>query len=108
MGVDGLMNESENALPIDDRFWEHIQHLNFDMVIQLSENKYINILKALQDVYDAIDRDPEEAKFLATSIAGLMLSSKYGKTDEVYNEMVVYAATKSMDQGLKELLSEKP
>jgi hypothetical protein len=106
--VSGLTNESENALPLNEKFWEHADHLDFDMVIKLSEDKYINILTALHDVYEAIDRDPEEAKFLATSIAGLLLSSKYGKTDEVYEEMVVQAAKKNMDQGLKELLSEKP
>ncbi len=103
-----MTNESENALPLNEKFWEHADHLDFDMVIKLSEDKYINILTALHDVYEAIDRDPEEAKFLATSIAGLLLSSKYGKTDEVYEEMVVQAAKKNMDQGLKELLSEKP
>lgn len=103
-----MTNESENALPLNEDFWLHTEHLDFDMVIKLSEDKYINILTALHDVYEAIDRDPEEAKFLATSIAGLLLSSKYGKTDEVYEEMVVQAAKKNMDQGLKELLSEKP
>lgn len=103
-----MTNESENALPLNEKFWEHANHLDFDMVIKLSEDKYINILTALHDVYEAIDRDPKEAKFLATSIAGLLLSSKYGKTDEVYEEMVVQAAKKNMDQGLKELLSEKP
>lgn len=103
-----MTNESENALPLNEKFWEHADHLDFDMVIKLSEDKYINILTALHDVYEAIDKDPEGAKFLATSIAGLLLSSKYGKTDEVYEEMVVQAAKKNMDQGLKELLSEKP
>lgn len=103
-----MTNESENALPLNEKFWEHADHLDFDIVIKLSEDKYINILTALHDVYEAIDRDQEEAKFLATSIAGLLLSSKYGKTDEVYEEMVVQAAKKNMDQGLKELLSEKP
>lgn len=103
-----MTNESENALPMDDKFWEHANHLDFDIVIKLSEDKYINILTALHDVYEAIDRDPQEAKFLATSIAGLLLASRYGKTDEVYEEMVVHAAKKSMDQGLRDLLNEKP
>ena len=103
-----MTNESENALPMDDKFWEHATHLDFDMVIKLSDTRYMNILTALHDVYEAIDRDPEEAKFLITSIAGLMLSSKYGKTEDVYNEMVIHQAKKVMDEGLKEILNEKP
>lgn len=102
-----MTNESENALPLDDRFWEHASHLDFKMVINLSPTKSINILQALYDVYSAIDTDPEEAKFLITGLAGLMLSSKYGKTDEVYTEMVVNAARKDMDAALEDLLNEK-
>jgi len=77
------------------------------MVINLSETKSINILQALYDVYSCIDDDPDEAKFLITGLAGLMLSAKYGKTDEVYTEMMVEAARKDMDEGLEELLNEE-
>ncbi len=101
-----MTNESENALPMDDSFWEHADHLDFDMIIQLSEQKHLNILHALHDVYLAIDEDPDEAKFLVTGIAALMLSSKYGKTDDVYNEIVVQIAKKDMDIELRELLNE--
>ena len=106
MEVNGLTNESENALPLDDRFWEHTSHLDFKMVINLSESKSINILQAFYDIYSSIDTDPEGAKFLITGLAGLMLSAKYGKTDEVYTEMMVSAAKKEMDKGLEELLNE--
>ncbi len=104
--MSGLTNESENALPMDDSFWEHADHLDFSMIIQLSDSKHLNILHALHDVYLAIDDDPEEAKFLITGIAALMLSSRYGKTDDVYNEIVVQIAKKDMDIELKELLNE--
>jgi hypothetical protein len=104
--VNGLTNESENALPMDDSFWQHTEHLDFDIIIQLSSQKHLNILHALHDVYDAIDKDPEEAKFLVTGIAALMLSSKYGKTDEVFNDIVVQVAKKDMDMELRELLNE--
>ena len=101
-----MTNESENVLPMDDSFWEHADHLDFDMIIQLSEHKHLNILHALHDVYLAINEEPEEAKFLITGIAALMLSSKYGKTDDVFNEIVVQIAKKDMDIELKELLNE--
>ena len=103
----GLTNESENVLPLDDRFWEHASHIDFKMVINLSPTKAINILQALYDVYKTIDKDPEAAKYLITGLASLMLSSKYGKTDDVYNEMIVTAAKIDMDKGLEELLNEE-
>lgn len=91
---------------MDDSFWEHADHLDFSMIIQLSTSKHLNVLQALRDVYEAIDEDPEEAKFLITGIAALMLSSKYNKTDEVFNEIVVQMAKKDMDYELRELLDE--
>lgn len=103
----GLTNESENVFPLDDNFWDHAAHLDFKMVINLSPTKSINILQAFYDIYSTIDEDPAEAKYLITGLAGLMLSSRYGKTDELYTEMMVEAARKDMDAGLEELLSEE-
>ena len=92
---------------MDDSFWEHTAHLDFKMVVNLTPDKSINILQALYDAYSSIDDNPEQAKFLITALASLMLSAKYGKVDEVYNEMLISAASKDMDEGLERLLNEK-
>lgn len=102
-----MTNESENALPLDDSFWEHIKHLDFKVGIQLEEGKYLNILHALESIYELIKEDkPEDAMFFITGLAATMLASKYGKSQDVLNEMIVKVLNENMDDELKELLNE--
>lgn len=102
-----MTNESENALPLDDSFWEHIKHLDFKVGIQLEEGKYLNIFHALESIYELIKEDkPEDAMFFITGLAATMLASKYGKSQDVLNEMIVKVLNENMDDELKELLNE--
>jgi len=104
-----LTNESENALPLDDSFWEHTKHLDFKVTVQLDGDKYLNILHALESIYELIKEDKiEDAKFFITGLAATMLAAKYGKSQDVLNEMIVKVLNESMDDELKELLDEKP
>jgi hypothetical protein len=36
------MSESENALPLDSSFWEHIEHLDFTVGIPVSETRMMD------------------------------------------------------------------
>ena len=109
MEVNGLTNESENVLPLDDRFWEHVSHLDFKVGIQLDGGKYLNIMDALGSIYELIrDNEIEDAKFFITGLAATMLAAKYGKSQDVMNEMIVKVLNENMDKELKELLDETP
>jgi hypothetical protein len=109
MGVNGLTNESENALPLDDRFWEHVSHLDFKVGIQLDGGKHLNIMHALGSIYELIrDNEIEDAKFFITGLAATMLAAKYGKSQDVLNEMIVKVLNENMDEELMEILNEKP
>lgn len=104
-----MTNESENALPLDDSFWQHLNNLDFKVGIQLDGGKYLNILHALESIYELIKEDkPEDAMFFITGLAATMLASKYGKSQDVLNEMIVKVLNENMDDELKDLLDEKP
>ena len=104
-----MTNESENVLPLDDRFWEHVSHLDFKVGIQLDGGKYLNIMDALGSIYELIrDNEIEDAKFFITGLAATMLAAKYGKSQDVMNEMIVKVLNENMDKELKELLDETP
>jgi hypothetical protein len=104
-----LTNESENALPLDDSFWEHAKHLDFKVTVQLDGDKYLNILHALESIYELIKEDKlEDAMFFITGLAATMLAAKYGKSQDILNEMIVKVLNESMDDELKELLDETP
>ena len=102
------MSESENALPLDDSFWDHIEHMDFAIAIPVSENKMLDIISALRDVYETICHDElDEAKMCVTALAAILVASKYGKAEEVLEEFSIKEAMRDFDDHMKEILDEK-
>jgi hypothetical protein len=102
------MSESENALPLDDSFWQHVEHLDFKVAIQLDGDKYLNMMAALESIYTLIKQGKtEDAAFFTTGLAAAMLASKYGKSQQVLDEMMVKIFAEDMDKELENILNEK-
>ncbi len=103
------MSESNNVFPpLDDRFWEHLKHLEFSIGIPISETKMLNILGALEDIYIALaNDDTEDAIMCLTALGALLVASKYDKADEVWEELVVKEAMHNFDKHLKEVIDEE-
>jgi hypothetical protein len=102
-----LTNESENALPLDETFWDHIEHSGFSIGIPVSENKMMNVLEVLHDIYDTIEDDPEEGRKLVIMMAAILVASKDGQADKVWEELSVQESMRDLDLTLKEILDEK-
>ena len=101
------MNESENALPLDDTFWTHVEHSNFTIGIPVSDNKMMNVLGVLRDIYDTIEHDPEEGRKLIIMMAAILVASKDGRADIVWEELSVQESMRDLDSTLKEILDEE-
>lgn len=102
-----MTNESENALPLDETFWEHIEHSNFTIGIPVSEDKMMNVLEVLHDIYDTIEDDPDEGRKLIIMMAAILVASKDGHADKVWEELSVQESMKDLDLALKEILNEE-
>ena len=101
------MSESDSALPLDSTIWEHIAHMDFTIGIPVSENKTLNILGALEDIYNSIDEDIDEAKQCVIALAAIFVASRHDKADLVWEELSVQESMANFDSGLKEILDEK-
>ena len=101
------MNESENALPLDNTFWTHIEHSNFTIGIPVSDNKMMNVLGVLHDIYDTIEDDPEEGRRLIIMMAAILVASKDGRADMVWEELSVQESMRDLDSTLREILDEE-
>ena len=102
------MEESESALPLDDSFWDHIEHMDFAIGIPVSEDRMLDIISALRDVYETICEDElDEAKMCVTALAAILVSSKYGKAEEVWEEFSIKEAMRNFDTSIKDILDEK-
>ena len=102
-----MTNESENALPLDETFWEHIEHSGFTIGIPVSDNKMMNVLEVLHDIYDTINDDPNEGRKLIIMMAAILVASKDGHADKVWEELSVQESMENLDLALKEILDEK-
>jgi hypothetical protein len=103
------MSESESALPLDDSFWEHIEHMDFAIGVPVAEDRMLDIISALRDVYETIcEGELDEAKMCVTALAAILVASKYGKAEEVWEEFSIKEAMRDFDTSIKEILDEKP
>ena len=102
------MSESESALPLDNSFWEHIEHLDFAIAIPVSNTRMLDVISALRDVYETIcEGELDEAKMCVTALAAILVASKYGKAEEVWEEFSIKEAMSNFDSSLKEILDEE-
>ena len=101
------MSASENALPLDHRFWEHVEHMNFAIAIPVSENKMMNVLDVLRDIYDTIEHSPEEGRKLVIMMAAILVASKDNQADAVWEELTVQESMQDIDLAIKEILDEE-
>tara|TARA_R110000822_G_scaffold250070_1_gene377424 strand:+ start:50 stop:355 length:306 start_codon:yes stop_codon:yes gene_type:complete len=101
------MSESENALPLDSSFWEHIEHLDFTVGIPVSETRMMDIIQVLRDIYFTIQEDVDEGLELIIAMAAILVASKDGQADKIWEELAVQDAMKNVDKGLRDILNEK-
>lgn len=105
--MNGLTNESKNVLPLDESFWEHWHHSKVGVGIPISEDKTMNVLGVLEDIYMTIDRSTEEAKRLIIMMAAILLASKDDQAEAVWQELVVSESMLELEDNLKEILNEE-
>lgn len=103
-----MTDESKNAFPLDNKFWDYARTSEYSIGIPVSDKKLLNIVGALEDIYQTIDKDPEESKECLIMLAAIFVASSMGKADEVWEEFAVRESMQSFDQDLKEILNEKP
>lgn len=103
------MSESESALPpLDHTFWKHVDQLDFAIVIPVSKDRLLDVVGALHDIYDTlVEGDLEDAKMCTTALAAILVASKYGKANEVWEEFSVKEAMLNFDNHMKEILDEE-
>ncbi len=104
----GLTNESENALPLDDKFWDYARNNGAYIGIPVSDKKMLNIVGALEDIYVSIMEDPDEAMDCLIMLGAIFVAASEGRADEIWEEFAVRDSMKSFETDLRKILNEKP
>jgi len=82
--------------------------MDFAIAIPVSNTRMLDIISALRDVYETICEDElDEAKMCVTALAAILVASRYGKAEEVWEEFSIKEAMRNFDTSIKDILDEK-
>ena len=100
------MNESSESFDAED-IWEYIKSNPKIVGIQVSQEKSLDLLSALADVYKQLEKDNViEAKYMMTMLASVLMATTTGTADEIVNEIMIQESMETFDQSIKEILNE--
>lgn len=98
------MSESEIVLQLDESIWEHVEHMEGSVGIQVTEDKALDLLGALYDIYHVNKTDQDQAQELLIGLAALLVAAPLGQADKVWQELVVHEGMKNFELSVKEVL----
>lgn len=100
------MNESTESFDAES-IWEFIRDNPRIMGIHISEEKSLDLLSALADIYKVLSKNKiTEAKYMMTMIASVLVATASGTAEEIINEIMVQESMETFDKSMKEILSE--
>lgn len=97
------MNESSESYLKED-IWEYIKEHPRLIGIPLSDNKGLDILNALRDIWTLKTAESKNAGL--TLLAEVILAAAEGKGNEIVNEVLVQEAMIDIDDSLRMVLDE--
>ena len=101
------MSESENVSmdEIED-VWDFIEDNPQLLGLPLSENKGIDLLAALRDIYITNKKDQQAAQMLLTLLANVLVAAVQGDGEEVVEEVIVQDAMAQFEEQVRKVLDE--
>lgn len=101
------MSEFENAWATDEDFWEFVGENRKLVGIAISDGQGLDILNALKDIYNTIEKEPESAMRMLTLLGTVIYASSIGEGKQFTDEIQVVSAMEQFDTSMKEILDEE-
>lgn len=98
------MSESELVLPLDESIWDYIETMEGSVGVQVTDNKVLDLLGALYDIYWVSKIKPEESQELLIGLAALLVAAPMGQADLVWKELQVIESMKNFELRAKKVL----
>lgn len=101
------MSESENvSMDEIEEVWDFIEDNPQLLGLPLSENKGIDLLAALRDIYITNKKDQQAAQMLLTLLANVLVAAVQGDGEEVVEEVIVQDAMAQFEEQVRKVLDE--
>lgn len=101
------MSELENAWASDENFWEFVGDNKKLVGIAISDGQGLDILNALKDIYNTIEKEPESAMRMLTLLGTVIYASSIGEGKQFTDEIQIVSAMEQFDTSMKEILDEE-
>jgi len=101
------MSESEIVLPLDETIWDHVEHMEGSIGIAISEDKTLDLLGALYDIYHVSKDNLQEAQELIIGLTALLVAAPLGQANKVWAELIVKDSMKNFELQVKDVLDEE-
>jgi hypothetical protein len=66
----------------------------------------MDVIQVLQDIYETLEENVEEGKQLVIAMAAILVASRDGKADAIWEELSIQEAMKNVDSHIKDILNE--
>ena len=86
------------------RYIEYSDSRNSLVIFRLLQDYHV--IQLLQDIYETLEEDVEEGKKLVIAMAAILVASKDGKADMLWEELSIQEAMKDVDNHIKDILNE--
>ena len=103
------MTKSENVWEDREemeRVWNHIKENPLIIGLPLSENRGIDLLSALRDIYETNKTNTDGAQVLLTMLANVLVAASQGDGEEIVEEVLVQDAMLQFEEKMKGMLDE--
>lgn len=102
------MTESESASmdELPEKVWDFIKDNPKIIGMPITENKGIDLLNALRDIYKMIEIDQQVAQNMMTVLANILVAAAQGDGDKLVEEVLVQDAMADFDQQIGVILDE--
>lgn len=102
------MTESKDVSAQESKIvWDFIKENPKIIGFPVSDTQGLDLLNALRDVHEMIEKKPETAADMLTMIATVMVAAVTGKGNETIEEITVQEAMHRFDKEAKDVLNEK-
>ena len=101
------MSESEIVLPLDETIWDFVDKMEGSLGVQITEDKALDLLGALYDIWNCTQDSPEEAGELVIGLAALLIAAPMGQANKVWEELIVNDSMRNFEMSVKEMIKDE-
>ena len=102
-----MSNEYKIVSHLDETIWDVANDTDAAIGVRVADDKVLDIIGALYDIWEVSKTDVEEAQELVIGLAALLIAAPLEQAKEVWDELVVKESMKNFELRAEDILDGK-